>query len=76
MTLETLTPKTGWRGPPFGLIDRGLLPGTAGTGTRAAVSRKNGGAAREGIMARDDDWLQVSNEGRPVIDALARYLQS
>ena len=28
------------------------------------------------LMARDDDWLQVSDEGRPVIDALARYLQS
>ncbi len=28
------------------------------------------------LMACDDDWLQVSDEGRPVIDALARYLQS
>ena len=28
------------------------------------------------LTTRDDHWLQVSDEGRPVIDALARYLQS
>ena len=28
------------------------------------------------LKTRDDHWLQVSDEGRPVIDALARYLQS